>query len=66
MIKLQEVAESSFHEWSKIPDKIREKILDKNCRNCEMELKDGNIHYFLSDKGKIVWWHHNCPGPYIP
>ena len=59
-----EIDENYGIRLRELPDKLKTRILDGRCINCEQKLKEYNppILYVEFFAGKILWWHKRVDG----
>jgi hypothetical protein len=60
MIYIQEVSESTYHDFAKLPNGVRKALLERNCEQCDEKLIDeARINYVLTSDKKVIWWHNH-------
>lgn len=58
-IWVQETDEETFMRFEELPAKLQRIFKQSFCENCR-DILAGKVHYVLTDKGRIIWWHQVC------
>lgn len=56
---VQETSEEVFTRFDVLPAKLQRVFKQSFCKNCN-DILMGRMHYVLTDKGRIIWWHQTC------
>lgn len=60
MIYTQEISENTYHDFDKLPNKVKKALFARKCEQCGKALTQGTqINYVVTEKGRVVWWHNH-------